>query len=340
MIPGPSLAAGSALDGSPSACDDLMVTTYEQALPTPGAEEHRAAVQKTLLDWWDAGHRDLPWRRTCDPYAILVSEAMLQQTQVERVIPKYLAFMERFPRLVDLAAASPADVIRMWAGLGYNRRAVNLQRMARAVVDQHGGALPTDVAALQKLPGLGPYTARAVASIAFDIPAAAVDTNVRRVLTRIFLGTDAEPGPAAVQRLADELLVADRPGDWNQALMELGARVCTAASPRCPECPARDLCAAEPHIRLVRESGARYRAPKQKPQGTFGGSTRFWRGRVIDILRVHRGDDGITAPDLGRFLRLDFTMDDLPWLHDLLAGLARDGLIEWGGEDAKARLPG
>jgi A/G-specific adenine glycosylase len=316
------------------------MSSFDHVAGAPGSDDHRQAIQRALLDWWDAGHRDLPWRRGRDPYEILVSETMLQQTQAERVIPKYRAFLAQFPTLAALANASPADVIRAWAGLGYNRRAVNLHRMARVVVDEHGGRLPAEVVSLERLPGVGPYTARAVASIAFGVPAAAVDTNVRRVLTRILHG-DGESRPArAAQELADTMLVTARPGEWNQVLMELGARVCTGPAPRCSECPVRRLCAAEPAIRAVRESGARYRAPRQaRPQGRFTDSVRFWRGRVIDVLRAHPVAPGLHPAELGRCLRLDFGEQDLPWLHRLLSGLARDGLVEWAGGDSAARLP-
>jgi A/G-specific adenine glycosylase len=209
------------------------------------------------------------------------------------------------------------------------------------VVAEHGDSFPSTVDDLRRLPGVGPYTARAVASIAFGQPVAAVDTNVRRVLGRIFVGAAAVPRPAQAQALADRTLDTARPGDWNQAVMELGARVCAAAAPRCGECPLRRLCAAEPAIRAVRESGARYRAPRSTAaQGRYAGSNRFWRGRVLDVLRSGTDGQALDLPVLGRCLRLDFTLADLPWLRELLAGLARDGLVDWPGDDAPVRLPG
>lgn len=303
-------------------------------------EERRAAVQAALLGWWDAGHRDLPWRRTTDPYAILVSETMLQQTQAERVAPKYEAFLARFPTLAELSAAPAAEVIRAWAGLGYNRRAVNLHRLARQVVEQQGGRLPESVEGLLALPGIGPYTARAVASIAFAQAAAAVDTNVRRVLTRILDGTDSTRSPGETQALADAMLPVERPGAWNETLMELGATVCTAATPRCSLCPVQLLCAAAPAIRQVRDSGVRYRAPRRaREQAPFTGSDRFYRGRIIDVLRSLPSGEAILPLELGRRLRLDFGDSDLAWLHRLLIGLQRDGLVMWGGEPCAVRLP-
>lgn len=316
------------------------VTTYQPS-PAPGTAEHAGAVQSALLAWWEAGHRDLPWRRTADPYAILISEAMLQQTQVERVTPKYLAFMARFPSFAALAAAAPAEVIRAWAGLGYNRRAVSLHRLARDVVERHGGRLPETVDELLRLPGIGPYTARAVAAIAFGRPVAAVDTNVRRVLTRIVDGDESDRTPAQVQSLADAALAPERPGDWNQALMELGALVCIAATPRCGACPVERWCAAAPRIRAVRERGGRYRAPRRAGlQARYEHSDRFYRGRIVDALRADAPPAGLTPADLGRRLRLDFGGEDLPWLCRLLTGLARDELVEWGGgPDGPVRLP-
>ena len=305
--------------------DNAGVTPISEstAVLDPGT---RTCLQHNLLDWWDRGRRDLPWRRTSDPYAILVSEIMLQQTQVSRVVPKFNAFMARFPSLGVLAAAPVAEVIREWSGLGYNRRAVNLHRLARVVVERHGGTLPSAWTELRDLPGIGDYTARAVAAIAFGEPAAAVDTNVRRVLTRVVDGTGSQRSGAGVQRLADDALVRERPSDWNQALMELGARVCLPV-PDCPACPLRRLCRTAPAAGQIRERRAAYRVSTRGATPRYEQSTRFYRGRIIDVLRAREGEGSLSVEMLGARLRLDYTAADRPWLEGLLAGLVRDGLV-------------
>ena len=304
-------------------------------LPRLPAPAEAADVRTRLLAWWDAGHRDLPWRRTRDPYAILVSEVMLQQTQVMRVVPKYLAFMEQFPTLTALAGATVADVIRAWSGLGYNRRAVNLHRLAR-VVDEHGGRLPSTARTLRPLPGIGEYTARAVASIAFGEPVAAVDTNVRRVLTRVYDGPESSRSPAAVQSLADFALAVDRPGDWNQALMELGARACLPA-PDCSACPLRGPCVTAPSASRIREQRAAYRVAGARPAQKYEHSTRFYRGRIVEMLRAEPGGGPLTVEQIGGRLRLDYAEPDRAWLEGLLDGLARDLLVSFA--DGRASLP-
>ena len=204
-------------------------------------------LRGALLRWYRRERRDLPWRRTRDPYRVWISEAMLQQTRVETVIPYYGRFLERFPDVGALARAEMDDVLGAWQGLGYYSRARNLKRAAETVVDRFGGRLPDTAEALRELPGVGRYTAGAVASIAFDRPEPVVDGNVARVLSRIH-GLRADPKtPAGQARLwaeAERLVRGRSPGDLNQALMELGATVCTPRAPRCPACPARNLCAA------------------------------------------------------------------------------------------------
>ena len=217
------------------------------------------AMQDAVLSWYAAsGRRDLPWRHTSDPYAILVSEVMLQQTQVERVLPRYREWLQRWPDVESLAGAAAADVIRAWDGLGYNRRAVNLHRCAQAVVER--GGFPRDPAQLQTLPGIGPYTAAAVACFAFGAQVAAPDTNARRVCERAF-GDRGRPPPAG------------RAYDWNQALFDLGRTICIARRPRCGECPLGSGC----------PSAGRTYQPLRK-QSRFEGSFRQRRSVLLKRL--------------------------------------------------------
>jgi A/G-specific adenine glycosylase len=204
-----------------------------------------ARFQRALLRWYARHQRPLPWRRTRDPYRILVSEIMLQQTQVVRVEEYYRRFLGRYPTIAALAAARPAAVRDAWAGLGHYARARNLHAAARHVARTMGGRLPADPADLARLPGIGRYTAAAVASIAFGRDVGTVDTNVARVLSRAFrlagrAGT--APRTAAVWRAVDRMVPSGRASDWNQALMDLGATVCVARVPRCERCPVRPAC--------------------------------------------------------------------------------------------------
>ena len=206
-----------------------------------------AAARRALLAWYDANRRDLPWRRTSDPYAIWVSEAMLQQTRVETVIPYYERFLARFPDIESLATADLDDVLGEWAGLGYYSRARNLRRAAQVVVEDHSGCLPDDIEGLRSLPGVGRYTAGAVASIAFDREEPIVDGNVARVIARLLDIGENIKNPDVERRLwkvAGELARGKRPGDLNQSIMELGATICTPRSPRCLACPLLRHCAS------------------------------------------------------------------------------------------------
>ena len=205
-------------------------------------------IRTRLLDWYDRTKRDLPWRRTSDPYAILVSEFMLQQTQVATVVPYYERFLEDFPTVHALAEAPEQEVLRLWAGLGYYSRARNLHASAKRIVEQYGGRVPEDFADLLFLPGVGRYVAGAVTSIAFGASVPALDTNVSRVICRL-LALDAQPSAPRDRRmledLAARLVPRDRAGDHNQAMMELGARVCVSpAKPSCGACPLRAFCVA------------------------------------------------------------------------------------------------
>lgn len=207
--------------------------------PTP---RRVATLRDALLGFYDAHRRDLPWRRNSDPYRVWISEIMLQQTRVEAVLPYYDRWLTRFPTLADLAAAPLDDVLKQWEGLGYYTRARHLHRAAQLVCERHAGRVPADADTLRQLPGIGDYTAGAIASIAFQQREPAVDGNARRVLARLF--DLAEPQPARLRRLAARLMPAQRPGDFNQALMELGATICTPRQPACATCPTTDLCLA------------------------------------------------------------------------------------------------
>jgi A/G-specific adenine glycosylase len=244
-----------------------------------------------LRRWYEPRRAAYPWRERGDPYRVLVSEVMLQQTQVNRVDPAYRAFIRRFPSVHALAAASRADVVRAWAGLGYNRRAVALHEAARVVVDEHGGSLPTRVEGLLALPGVGPYTAAAVASIAFGVPVPAVDTNVARVVGRFALGVD-RVDRRAVADAASTLVDRGDPGGWNQAMMDLGREVCRPV-PRCETCPLATAC-------NFRRSGNGSGRPTRAP-APFEGSSRQLRGAIVRRLReVDRATVAELAQATGR----------------------------------------
>jgi A/G-specific adenine glycosylase len=246
-------------------------------------DEVVAARHGALLAWFGRRQRDLPWRRTRDPWAVLVSELMLQQTQVARVLPKYQAFLERWPTAAACAAAPLGDVVTAWAGLGYNRRAVNLHRCAQQVVERHGGALPDDLPSLLALPGIGPYTARAVLAFAFESDDVGVlDTNAARVLAR-WSGRALKPKEA--RDLADASVAPSAGWAWNQAMLDLGATVCVPRAPRCEECPVARWCtwlqAGRPEPDPATGS-----AGVSTGQSPFDGSDRQGRGRLVDALRL------------------------------------------------------
>ena len=215
-----------------------------------------SAIQRKLLRWYDQHHRDLPWRRSADPYAIWISETMLQQTQVTTVVPYYNRFLKRFPSVTSLARASLGQVLALWSGLGYYRRAENLKKCAEQLVRHHGGRIPRDYHTLLSLPGIGHYTAGALMSIAFGQRYPALDGNARRVLSRICNSANE----AELQAMATKLVSKTRPGCFNQAVMELGATLCIAKKPRCGECPVASHCSAN---RLgMKPAARRSRTPK------------------------------------------------------------------------------
>jgi len=223
-------------------------------------------LHDALLRWFDRHQRDLPWRQAKEPYPIWLSEVMLQQTQVATVIPYYRRFLARFPTVNDLANAPLDDVLSQWKGLGYYSRARNLHRAAKAIAEKHHGQLPSTAVELLELPGFGRYTAGAVASIAFNQPVALVDGNVARVLARLYAvegATGEKLREAKLWAKAAELVSLERPGDWNQALMELGATVCLPKGARCGECPVRDECQAQATGRVEAIPAPKVRAPRK-----------------------------------------------------------------------------
>ncbi|MAG36874.1 MAG: Fe-S cluster assembly protein HesB [Dehalococcoidia bacterium] len=322
-------------------------------------------VHEWLLCWYQEHGRALPWRQTRDPYAILVAEIMLQQTQVDRVVPKYREFLAAFPTIAALAATSRGEVIRQWAGLGYNRRAVRLHQIAQQVAADHDGLLPTDLVLLQHLPGIGRYTAAAIACFAAEAPVPVSDTNVRRVLGRVFLDAWSDDDPQTEtpsERVGWPLAEAALPSNdayaWNQALMDLGATVCTAARPSCLVCPLAQECefrqrllattelgplfgraGAEPPPRQAAEQSESYRASAhRRPRAPIGkaepfeGSRRWYRGRILDSLRALPPGEAVPLARLGLQVRDEFALDHMGWLADLILALAADGLVECNGD--------
>jgi A/G-specific adenine glycosylase len=286
-----------------------------------------SAFQQALLAWWDGNARNLPWRQTRDPYRILVSEVMLQQTQVDRVIPYYHRWLNAFPDVDALATAPPAEVIRLWKGLGYNRRAVNLQRAATAVRDR-GGTFPDTVDDLVTLPGIGPYTAGAIACFAFERDVPFIDTNMRRVLHRVFVGSEVPVQLATEREITGIAESVIPPGDgwrWNQALIEFGALQCTARTPACVICPAQAQCQARPTIHSNIAAAAVARKTGRKPSVPFERTNRYFRGRIIDALREHEGAP-LPIEALGPMIKPDYASDDRAWLTRLLLDLDQDGL--------------
>jgi len=235
------------------------------------------AAVTALAAWYEPRRHAYPWRTRPTPYRVLVSEIMLQQTQAARVAPAFERFVERFDSFAVLARAPRSDVLRQWAGLGYNRRAMALQETARAVVREHGGRLPREPEVLGRLPGIGPYTAAAIASFAFGQPVPAMDTNVRRAVARARLGREADDVPSNRLRSAAEAWIdRDDPAAWNGALMDLGRELCRPM-PRCDGCPLAPTC-------RFRLAGRRPRpAPGRQP--AFEGSSRQLRGRIVQALR-------------------------------------------------------
>ena len=292
-------------------------------------------MRRAVLRWYRRNGRDLLWRRTKDAYAILVSEIMLQQTQVSRVEPKYREFLRCFPNLRTLAASPLRDVLRCWSGLGYNSRARRLWECAREIVTRHGGHVPHDIAELRELPGIGRYTAGAIAGFAYGAAEPAVDTNIRRVLSRSLLGVDTA-SEAVVWSVAREALPRYA-AEWNHALMDIGALFCRA-KPACAACPLRKRCAwaASQEVELKLDRTPELKLGYYKKSRPFRGSRRQHRGRVIRALTRA---PSLSLLQLGPQVKEGFSKTDVAWLHDLLGDLERDGLVALNRNRTRVALP-
>ncbi|MEV7419645.1 A/G-specific adenine glycosylase [Streptomyces sp. NPDC089919] len=298
----------------------MTAITPSPAAAVPAGELPVApgALHAPVIDWFEEHARDLPWRRPeAGPWGVMVSEFMLQQTPVVRVLPVYEQWLARWPRPADLAADAPGEAVRAWGRLGYPRRALRLHGAAVAITERHGGDVPRDHAALLALPGIGEYTAAAVASFAYGQRHAVLDTNVRRVFARAVTGAEYPPNAttAAERRLARALLPADEPtaAAWAAASMELGALVCTAKSPSCERCPIEGRCA----WRLAGKPA--HDGPARRGQ-TYAGTDRQVRGRLLAVLR--------DAPGAVPQSALDAVWHDPVQRARALDGLVADGLVE------------
>jgi A/G-specific adenine glycosylase len=299
-----------------------------------------APIAPALLEWFArAGRSTLPWRTDRAPYRIVVSEFMLQQTQVERVIPIFEAFVAAWPDFASLASASQADVVRAWRGLGYNSRAIRLHGLARVVCDRYGGELPQTEAELQTLAGVGPYTARAIATFAFDADVAAVDTNVRRIVHRTQLGLEWPPlaSTAELDRLAAALVAPGQGYAFNSALMDLGATICTARAPKCLLCPLARTCAAAPvdpaDLRTRAAAHAKPKSPQERI--AFERTTRYVRGRIVDRLRALRPHEAISLLDLHADLEAEIRHHERAEVERILTALVLEGVIERTADDVR-----
>jgi A/G-specific adenine glycosylase len=283
-------------------------------------------LHDAVIDWFGQAARDLPWRRDATPWAVMVSEFMLQQTPVTRVLPVYETWVTRWPTPADLAAEPVGEAVRAWGRLGYPRRALRLHAAATAILERHDGQVPNSLDELRALPGVGEYTAAAITSFAHGGRAVVMDTNIRRVLARVVSGVQlAAPGVTAAERaLATQLLPDDRAPVWAAATMELGAVVCTARSPRCELCPAADLC------RWRAAGFPEHDGPARRGQ-SWEGTDRQCRGRLLAVLRE--------ATEAVPKATLDAVWPDAGQRERALGGLVADGLVEPVGL-ASFALPG
>ena len=302
--------------------------------------QQSARIRTAILRWYRKTKRDLPWRSTTDPYEILVSEIMLQQTQVSRVKEKLPIFIKRFADFSALASAPKSEVVCAWKGMGYNNRAIRLNDLAKTIQQKYSGTLPRSIDEMRSLPGIGEYTSHAVACFAFRQHVPVVDVNIKRVFSRVF-GKMKEPGETlehkSVWQIAEKVLPNDA-YTWNQALMDLGSVICTARNPKCGECPVSDYCASRKA--LLKSQLKKTVVPKKASNEPMyaGIPRRFWRGKIVEALRSLDGKRSVTLPVLGKTVKKDFHKRELPWLHDVVTRLEKDGVIKLRGKNDKTRV--
>jgi A/G-specific adenine glycosylase len=278
----------------------------------------RGSLNSRLFRWHRLSRRPLQIRDAANPWQVLVAEVMSQQTGIERVGPAWQRFMDRWPTPADLAEAGTHELLAAWAGLGYNRRALALRECARRIVADHGGRVPSKVAELESLPGIGPYTARAVAASAFGVPVAPLDVNVRRVVSRL-LGVPSSF--SGLQAAADELVSRGQPGRWLDAVMDLASGTCTARTPLCDACPAAALCASR---------GAVVHIEPKAPAVPFAMTSRWLRGRLVAAVAGAPAGTWVVLPErLGHH--------DADAIHVAARGLERDGFIDLMAGQARVR---
>jgi A/G-specific adenine glycosylase len=275
-----------------------------------------------VLRWYKKNARPLPWRRTKNPYRILLSEIMAQQTQIDRVVMFYNDWLKKFPTFSVLANASKADVLRQWSGLGYNSRALRLHALAKDVTENFNGALPRTVDELLQLPGIGKYTAHATACLAFGDNVEVVDVNVQRIYSRLLWNvrsaSDVKPA-TIIWKIARRYLPMGKGAEWNQALMDLGARICTARNPKCDVCPINAFCASAFSKALLKNSTSKKRA-----EPSFKGiPRRIYRGRILKALH----DKPLTVRQIGNRVINPFKLHDLKWMNGILEKMEGEALI-------------
>lgn len=290
------------------------------------------AVQRLVLQWYGSEQREFPWRAEHpDPYVVLVSEVMLQQTQTSRVAELLPVFLQKYPTVQALAQAGTADIIKAWKGLGYNSRALRLRECARAIVERFGGKLPRTAEELITLPGIGPYTSHAIAVFAFHADITVLDVNLRRVYSRYAAAQqrsiDILPD-SELHRIAAALQPKGSASSWNQALMDIGSQFCKAHSPRCGSCPLSEQCASAHRIVTVRK-------PRRTEPSYRDTPRRIWRGRVLDLLR--ESASGYTAAAIAKRLIPQPEPSDVSWMESVAGDLVRDGFAQSYGKRYRLR---